>query len=448
VPKNVLTTARARRNGVAAVALGVGLTLATAGCSGSSGSASDKTSGVTINVVESSAAPPKAMLDEFTKQTGITVKWTNVDWDSLQTKITAAATANTYFADVTDVDWSRVGQFEKLGWFHDMSDYIDTDKLKADLPQLNSFTSGGKVVALPGDAMFMVTTVNTKMFADAGITTMPTTIDEYTHDLKTVKAKGVAKYPLNIPFAAAEGLSTYWYETTAAFGGSVLTDDGKPAFTSPDSPGYKAAQWMISAAKDGLVSPGEINTTDTQGQQNLMATGKVASTFSDYAGNVGTLYNVKDTSTVTGQVKYIPTPTASGATAKNLDNPDGIGIPMKAKYPKAAAKFIEWYSSADVQEKFAGLGSPDQLYSSFSLPAHLSAVQALSTGNKLDQGATLQQMFQGSTAPIFPGGAPTWYSSLSKAVYTNLHSAAAGEESADQAIQKIAEAAKKGANGS
>lgn len=444
---NFLATARAQRRALLAASLAAGVAVATAGCSGSAGSVSDKTTGVTISVAESTPAPPKAMLDAFTKQTGITVKWTNVDWDSLQTKITAAATAKTYFADVTDVDWSRVGQFEKLGWFQDMSDLVDTDKLKSDLPQLNSFTADGKVIALPGDAMFMVTTVNTKMFADAGITTMPKTIDEYTQDLKTVKAKGIVKYPLNIPFAAAEGLSTYWYETTGAFGGTVLTDDGKPAFTSPDSAGYKAAQWMIQAAKDGLVSPGEINTTDTQGQQNLMATGKVASTFSDYAGNVGTLYNVKDTSTVTGQVTYIPTPTASGSTSKNLDNPDGIGIPATAKYPKAAAKFIEWYSSAAVQEKFAGLGSADQLYSSFSLPAHLTAVHALSTGNKLDQGATLQQMFQSTTAPIFPGGAPTWYSSLSQAVYTNLHSAAAGEETADQAIAKIASAAKKAANG-
>ncbi|WP_022882574.1 ABC transporter substrate-binding protein [Gryllotalpicola ginsengisoli] len=442
----LFATAARRRRGVLALGLAAGLVAVASGCSNSA-AVSDKTSGVTINVVESAEAPPKAMLDQFTKQTGITVKWTNVDWDSLQTKITAAATAKTYFADVTDVDWSRVGQFAKLGWFYDMSDYVDVDKLKADLPQLNSFTADGKVVGLPGDAMFMVTTVNTKMFAEAGITKMPTTIDEYTQDLKTVKAKGVVQYPLNIPFAAAEGLSTYWYETTGAFGGSVLTDKDEPAFTSPDSAGYKAAEWMIQAVKDGLVSPGEINTTDSQGQQNLMATGKVASTFSDYAGNVGTLYNVKDTSTVTGQVKYIPTPT-SGGEPKNLDNPDGMGIPVTAKYPKAAAKFIEWYTSAAVQEKFAGLGSADQLYSTFSLPAHLTAVEALANGDKLDQGATLKQMFQNSTAPIFPGGAPTWYSSLSKAVYTNLHAAAAGSETADQAIKKIASTAKQLASGS
>ena len=113
------------------------------------------------------------------------------------------------------------------------------------------------------------------MFAKAGITTMPATLDEYTSDLKKLQSAGVSAHPLDIPFAAAEGLSTYWYETTGALGGTVLDQDGKPQFTSPDSPGYKAAEWMISAIKSGLVPKGNINVTDSQGMQTLMAKGQV-----------------------------------------------------------------------------------------------------------------------------------------------------------------------------
>ncbi len=46
---------------------------------------------------------------------------------------------------------------------------------------------------------------------------------QYQADLKQVQSKGVVAHPLDIPFAAAEGLSTYWYEMTAAFGGGVLS---------------------------------------------------------------------------------------------------------------------------------------------------------------------------------------------------------------------------------
>ncbi len=60
--------------------------------------------GQTITVAYASTPPPKNMLDQFKAQTGITVNWSNVGWDSLQTKITAAALAHAYLADVADVD--------------------------------------------------------------------------------------------------------------------------------------------------------------------------------------------------------------------------------------------------------------------------------------------------------------------------------------------------------
>jgi ABC-type glycerol-3-phosphate transport system substrate-binding protein len=424
------------------------LALLSAACGGGGGgsAASSATTGVTINVALAIPSPPKAALDAFTKSTGITVKWTNIDWDSLQTKIAAGATAKTYFADATDVDWSRVGQLGKLKWFYPMESYLDTKSLTADMPQVSSFTIGGHVIGIPFDASFMVTTVNKKMFTKAGVTTMPTTIDEYTKDLKQIKAKGVTQYPLNIPFAAAEGLSTYWYETTGAFGGTILDGQGKPQFATPGSPGYKAAQWMIDALKQGLVPPGNINVTDTQGMQTLMAHGQVASIFSDYSGNVGSLYDVPASSTVTKQVEYLATPGASGP-GPNLSNPDGIGIPRTAKHPNAAAKFIEWFTAAANQADFAGLNGPNKALQTYSLPSRLSVVDQLASKGKLIGGSALSSMLKSSARPVFPAGAPTWYPQFSNAVYTNLHAAATGSMSVDAAIKAIAGAANRLASG-
>lgn len=424
------------------------LSLVTAACGGGgSGSAgSDQVKGVTITVALATTPPPAADLAEFTKQTGVTVKWVNLDWDSLQTKISAAATAKTYFADATDVDWSRVGQLGKLGWFQPMEKHTDTGSLKTDMPQLTSFTSDGHVVGIPYDASYMVTTVNTDLFAKAGITTMPKTMDEYTSALKQVKDKGVVEHPLNIPFAAAEGLSTYWYQTTNAFGGSILDGKGKPQFTAPDSGGYKAAAWMVEAMKTGLVPPGNINVNDSQGEQTLMAKGLAASTFSDYSGLIGALYNDKSQSSVAGQVTYLPTPGVSG-TAVNLSNPDGIGIPQQAKYPKAAAKFIEWFTSTTTQEDFAGLNGPDKAWNQYTLPSHLSSVQKLAADGGLAQGQVLADLLK-TSKPVFGEGAPVWYPKFSNAVYTNLHAAATGSMTVDQAIKAIAAVAENLSSGS
>jgi ABC-type glycerol-3-phosphate transport system substrate-binding protein len=416
------------------------------GGGGGGGKASSETSGVTINVALHIPAPPKASLDAFTKSSGIKVNWTTIDWDSLQTEIAASSTAKTYFADATDVDWSRVGQLSKLNWFYPMENYIDRKSFAADMPQLTSFTAGGHVVGVPFDASFLVTTVNKQMFKKAGITTMPTTIDEYTRALQQIKSKGVARYPLNIPFAAAEGLSTYWYQTTGAFGGTILDGQGKPQFATPGSPGYKAAQWMISAIKGGLVPPGNINVNDGQGQQTLMAHGRVASVFGDYSGNVGSLYDVPDSSTVVHQVGYLPTPGVNGP-GPNLSNPDGVGIPRTAKYPAAAAKFIQWFTSAENQADFAGLNGPEKALKSYNFPSRLAVVDQLAAKGKLIDGEALGKMLKSSSRPVFPQGAPSWYPQFSNAVYTNLHSAASGATSVDAAIKAIADAANRLASG-
>jgi multiple sugar transport system substrate-binding protein len=433
---------RLKRNSLRAAALIAGIasvSLLAAGCSSSTGGGSSQTKGVTITVALFGAPPPKASLAAFTKSTGITVKWSTIDWDSLQTKIAAASTSNTYFADATDVDWSRVGQEGKLGWFLPMEKYIDTKALETDMPQLSSFTYQGKVVGIPFDSSYLVTTVNKDQFAKAGITTMPTTIAEYTKDLQTIQSKGVSATPLNIPFAAAEGLSTYWYETTEAFGGTILNGKDVPQFTSPDSAGYKAAQWMVDAIKNGLVPAGNINVSDSQGQQTLMAKGVVASTFGDYSGNVGSLYDVPSSSSVVKQVEYIPTPGVSGVAA-NVSNPDGIGILKTAKYPAAAAKFIEWFTTAQNQADFAGVNGPSKVMPGYFLPSRLSGLTKLTASGDLVGGGELTSLLK-TSKPVFPDGAPVWYPQFSSAVYTNLHAAATGSMTVDAAIKAIAAAA-------
>ncbi len=439
------------RRAAATVAALAAVTLLAAGCSSGGAPAEQSSSGggtqdVTITVALPTDPPPQAALDAFKQETGITVTWATSDWDSLQTKISAAAAANTYFADATNVDWSRVGQLGTLGWFLPLEDYLDVESLKAEMPQVASFAAGGHQVGLPYDASFMVTTVNTDLFEKAGITTIPTTIDDYTAALRTIKEKGVVEFPLNIPFAAAEGLSTYWYETTGAFGGTILDGAGKPQFAEPDSPGYKAAEWMIGALQDGLVPAGNINVNDSQGEQTLMAQGLAASTFSDYSGLVGSLYDVEGSSTVTGKIRYVPTPGVDGP-ASNLSNPDGIGIPKQAKNPEAAAKFIEWFTSEQTQADFAGLNGPDKVWGSSFVPSRLSVVQKLAQAGSLADGEHLAELLK-NAKPVFPDGAPVWYPEFSNAVYTNLHAAAAGDKSAADAVKAIADEANRLASGS
>lgn len=394
--------------------------------------------GQTISVAVAFNSPPAALLRQFKAQTGITVKWSNYDWDALQTKITSAMTAHVYFADLTDVDWSRVGTYYRVKWFVPLNRYFPTSSLKGDVPQLNAFLDHGQLIGMPSDSSFMVTTINTKDFKRAGVKSMPKTIAQYEADLKTVQRHHVSAHPLGVPFAAAEGLSTYWYETTGAFGGRVLSNTFAPLFTSPKSPGYKALNWMISAYKSGLVPRQNINMPDSDEMQNEMAHNRVASLFSDYSGQVGTIYDVPGSSTVVHQVQYAGTPGVSGPGA-NLDNPDGIGIPTTAKHVGAAVEFLRWFDSTTNQARWAGLAGSKDVIVGFPLPMRLSSLRLLARSHKVAQAQTLISLLQHRSRPVFPGGPPPWYPQFSAAVNTNIHSAALGSESVSQAIKAIAD---------
>ncbi len=389
-----------------------------------------------ITVAMHYPSPPIALLDQFTKQTGIKVNWVEIGWDDLQTKIAAAATSNVYFADATDVDWSKVGEYAKTGWFYPLNQWFNPAQLKPDVPQVDTFEVDGRLIGMPFDASFMVTTVNTKDFRNAGVSQVPSTLAGFTSALKRVQATGMA-HPLDIHFAAAEGLSTCWYQMTAAFGGRVLDRAENPAFTSPSSPGYKAMAWMVNAYRDGLVPKGNINMPDYTGFTTEMAKNRVAAVLCDYSGSVGSIYNVPSSSSVVGQTAYVPTPGANGPGA-NVANPDGIGIPKTARDPKAAALFIKWFTGTRNQAIWAGLNGPKDVIEGFPLPMRLSSLDLLAKSGKLAQAQQLEQLLRQHAEAPFLEGAPSWYPAFSNAVYTNIHEAAAGQESVQQAVQAIA----------
>jgi multiple sugar transport system substrate-binding protein len=409
------------------------LLVAGAAC-GSSGGQSGGAQSITVAMHYPS--PPKAMLSKFTKQTGIKVNWVEIGWDDLQTKISAAASSNSYFADATDVDWSKVGEYAKTSWFLPLGKWFSASSLKQDMPQLGTFMARGQLVGMPFDASFIVTTVNSKNFQKAGVSSIPSTLSGFSAALAKVRAHGMTS-PLDIHFAAAEGLSTCWYQMTAAFGGQVLDPAGNPLFTSPGSPGYKALAWMVNAYKSGLVPKGNINIPDYTGFTTEMAKNRVAAVLCDYSGSVGSIYDVPSSSSVVNQVRYVPTPGVSGPGA-NIANPDGIGIPKAARNPDAAAKFIKWFTDTANQAAWAGLNGPKNVIEGFPLPARLSSLDLLAKSGRLAQASELAALLRAHARAPFPAGAPSWYAQFSNAVYTNIHQAAAGQETTQQAVKNIA----------
>jgi multiple sugar transport system substrate-binding protein len=436
-----------KRAKVCAVALAGLLASGTLAACGSSTNGSNQAGGNTITVAMHYPSPPKSMLEQFTKKTGIHVKWVEVGFSDLQTKIATAASSNSYFADATDVDWSEVGEYAQTHWFEPLNKYFDINSLKSDVPQLSTFTVNNQLIGVPFDASFVVTTINKKDFADAGISTMPKTIEQFDADMKKLQSAGM-EHPLNLYLAATPGLAQCWFQLTAAFGGQTVDKNFRPQFTSPSSAGYRALQWIVEQYKSGVVPQGNINLIDYTSFNTQMAQNRTAATMCDYSGNVASIYNVAKSSKVVGQVQYLQTPGTSGP-GPLMANPDGIGIPAAAQNKAAAAKFIEWFTSTENQATWAGLKGDKQLIPAFPLPMRVSSLKLLEkTPDAKSAGISDMIDLLGQSEPILASKAPAGYVSFYNTTITAIHDAAAGTNSVDQSIKTIAAAADKLSSGS
>ncbi len=78
------------------------------------------------------------------------------------------------------------------------------------------------------------------------------------------------------------------------------------------------------------------------------------------------------------------------------------------------------------------------MVSTFPLPARLSSFDLLIKAGNIAQASELAAILRAHARPPFPNGAPPWYVQFSSAVQTNIHEAAAGQETVQQAVNAIA----------
>ncbi|MGN6380853.1 MAG: ABC transporter substrate-binding protein [Gaiellales bacterium] len=409
---------------VTAVALAVAAGCGSSCSSGGGGSTSESIRGQTITVLVPYKMPQR-LLNEFTAQTGVKVNYVVTGWDATHTKLIVANSAKTYIADVAEFDWSFTGQFAGAGWVEPLDDVLPKSLLN-DLKNTDAaFQSGGKTYAACYSNDFRVSMYNKAMFQKAGISQFPTTFSQLAQDVQKLKTAGI-QYPLAIPMAATEGGVTPWYLLTLAMGGQLFDPNLKPAFQSPSSAGYKALQWETNALKNGWVSPGSVSMDDTQAFNNFTA-GQNAIVLATGPGNMPTA-NDPSQSSIAGKAAMglVPGNTAPGAS---FGLPEGLSIPVTAKHKAAAAAFIEWWEKPK---------NAIQIYKTQgSLPCGVSTIKQLVASGQLQGGDVLNQELS-HVKPLFPQGAPIWYSQFSSDAQGLLNAAVKGQMSISSALNQLA----------
>lgn len=416
---------RLQRRLTAMAAMAGLLVLAVAGTSGAASTRPGETiRGQTITVLVPYKIPAD-IIASFTKATGVKVNYVVTGWDATHSKLVVANTARTYIADVAEFDWSFTGQFAGAKWVEPL-DGVLPKPLLADLASTDAaFKSGGKTYAACFSNDFRISIYNKKLFAKAGITTFPSTLTELGKDADKLKAAGV-QYPLSIPMAATEGGVTPWYLLTLANGGQLFDNTFKPLFQKPGSAGYKALQWEALAVKKGWVSPGAVTLDDATAFDKFTA-GQTAMVLATGPGNLETA-NDPSQSSIAGQAVAALVPGVTGPGA-SFGLPEGLSIPVTAHHKAAAAAFIEWWQkSANAVEIYKKEGN---------LPCGTSVIKQLAAGGTLSGGAVLARELK-LVKPLFPQGAPLWYSQFSADAQGLLNSAVKGQTSISSALSQLA----------
>ncbi|WP_327090058.1 extracellular solute-binding protein [Nonomuraea sp. NBC_01738] len=399
-----------------AAALGVVL----AGC-GSGGADSGGKSTVTLWMypVIDDQAKNKAFWDKVekdfeAKNATIDVKIDMQPWEGRQEKVSTALVAKKGF-DLVVLGPDQIPQYAKQGTIAPVDDVVAAAKSSYLPNALSSLSMDGKLYGVPIYQTITAPIFNKKVFADAGITKMPTTWEEVKADAPKLAAK---KIPIFMYTGAPEvSLNLSFYPILWSYGGTVFAPDGKTvAFNG--SEGVQSLQLLLDLQKLGGL-PANAATLTNVVEGSPLTQGKVG--FYHAAANVSAM----QLGTAIGAENVAVGLPIEGTKRVAFGIPGGLLLAKHAKNPEAAKKFMEYIASPEVA---SGLAQESGYF-----PARTDAKVS-------DSSPTLAE-FQKSLEFAFPGDAHLKARQVMAALSPQIQAALQGKKDAKTALDDAAKEA-------
>ncbi|MEG0903524.1 MAG: sugar ABC transporter substrate-binding protein [Lachnospiraceae bacterium] len=365
--------------------------------------------------------PTDEQLAAFSKDTGIKVNIAEVGWDDIREKLATGAGGGEAVADVVEVDWSWVGEFEAAGWLEPLE---VSNEDKADIPTIETFTIDDKVLAMPYANDYRLSFYNTKQFEAAGITEEPQTWNQVLEDCRKLKSTGTVNYPFALALNAEEKTSTCLMWLAYTMNGVVWNDDG----TLNKESVTEALTYMESLVKEELVAPEDKTSSGMDAYKRIC--GGTASFLTGPTSFVSRSTNPEECSVV-GELAPILVPGKEAKAAQTMALPEAIGVTKASKNKDAAKKFVEWYTSADMQKQLNESNS--------TIPTRNTVLEELVNDGKIEHAGAMIEEANLVSSP-FPNGVPSYYAEMSSAMYNAINKMARGEFTPDEAYAEMEKA--------
>jgi N,N'-diacetylchitobiose transport system substrate-binding protein len=341
------------------------LTLATAGCAGSSGSdaatspSSKAPLSGTVTVWLMSGSAPTTLTDALNKEfeaahPGVKVKYEIQQWNGIQQKLTTALAGDNP-PDVIEIGNTQTPAFASQGVLADLSGSVNDFNGSQWLAGLKaSGEYDGKTYGVPFYAANREVIYRKDMFEQAGITATPTSNTEWLDVIAKLKTKFGSDpnfQPLYLP-------GQYWYSVLSFIwdnGGDIAQASGKSFKASLNSAGSKAGLEFYKQLVDtsGTKAPKDADEATPQ-QATIYGAGKVAM-FIGAPYEVATAATTDDSLTAKSGAFPIPSKNA-GQTAPVFLGGSNLAIPANSKNQNAAKEYIKLLSTAKYQTPLAAAG--------------------------------------------------------------------------------------------
>jgi N,N'-diacetylchitobiose transport system substrate-binding protein len=296
----------------------------------------------------------------FEAATGAKVNIEWQDWSNFTTKLDSTFAGSTGIPDVVELGNTQTSSYIAGGAFKDLTaakgEFENSATWLKGL-ELSGTSPDGKLEAIPYYAGSRVVIYRKDLWAKAGVTTTPKTLDELTADLDKVAAANSS----DPNFSAFYMPGKYWYAAM-----SFVYGEGGTIATS--SAGKWTGGLESSEAVSGLTEWAKFATTYSKGgatkdesdQDAIMAQGHVGAILGN-GWEVGSVIDPKTgNAALTNDIGTFPLPgtSASGYTPSFLGGSD-LAVPEKASEAGLGAEWIKFYTDTISETALAKFAIPN-----------------------------------------------------------------------------------------
>ena len=349
---------------------------------------------------------------------GTTVRWVDVPWADMQSKILAAVTAGDV-PDVVNLNPDFASQLASRNAWLSLDDKVPADARDAYLPKIwQASTLNGSTFAIPWYLTTGVSIYNTELLQQAGISAPPQTYEELATVAQAVKER-TGKYAFFVTFVPQDSAEVL--QSFIQMGVPLLDESGQAAFNTPE--GKAVFQYWTDLFKNGLL-PREVLTQGHRRAIELYQAGEIAilSSGAEFLNTIAT--NAPTIAEVSASA-----PQVTGETGKKNVAVMNLVVPSGSDTPDAAVDFALFVTNDENQLEFAKaanvLPSTVKALSDpyFTEPNESSPVTKA-------RSVSAQQMTEAEV--LIP--ATEGIKDLQQIIYENLQAAMLDQKTVDQAI--------------